>query len=368
MKSRKSTLLGTGSSSFLFSLVVAFATNSHAATITWDGGPAATGVDIGTGENWAGDVLPSVATPDTAQWNGSPTGALSLVYSNAVFSGVAGNVGMNLELTAAQTDSVSIDSGLNIASARINNITLAAGAGALTLGNGTDAFNITLGGGASTQTFTNNATNTATISSDVVFGLGGGGNHVLNFTGSGDWSVASNLAFASGGQAALYKTGAGTLTLSGGGALKEGPTVHALTGVTAVLKEGATVINGGTYTNNITTNNGEFVVGGLDTVGTNTSLTVNNAAILNGIDWLSVGKGNGTGATTSNLTLNNTALISAANLSLGWNNNNVAATPAGTVTLNDSATLAVTTTSHIAESAGANFSLKLNGASAATLA
>ena len=369
MKSRKPTLLGNGSSSFLFSLVVAAAANApaFAATVIWDGGPAATGTDIGTAENWAGDALPNVATPDTAQWNGSPAGALSLVYSNALLAGAAGNAGLNLELTAAQTDAVSIDSGSNTGAIRINNITLAAGAGAFTLGNGADAFNITLGGAASTQTFTNSSSNAATISSDTVLGLGGGGNHVLNFAGSGDWSVASNLAFASGGNGMIYKTGTGTLTLSGGGAFKEGATVLGNAGSSATFKEGATIINGGTYTNNITTNNGELVVGGLDTVGTNTSLTVNNASVLNGIDWLSVGKGNGTGATTNNLTLNNTASISSVNMSLGWNNNSTS-TPAGTVTLNDSASLTVTTLSHVAESAGSNFSLKLNGASTATLA
>jgi hypothetical protein len=207
MKSRKPTLLGNGSSSFLFSLVVAAAANApaFAATVIWDGGPAATGTDIGTAENWAGDVLPNVATPDTAQWNGSPAGALSLVYSNALFGGAAGNAGLNLELTAAQIDAVSIDSGSNVSPIRLNNITLAAGAGAFTLGNGADTFNITLGGGASTQTFTNSSSNTATISSDAVFGLGGGGNHVLNFAGSGNWSVASNLAFALGGNGTIYK-------------------------------------------------------------------------------------------------------------------------------------------------------------------
>jgi autotransporter-associated beta strand protein len=371
MKSRKPLLLGNGSPSFLIPLVVAFAAGKSAfaatATLSWDGGPAATGTDIGVAANWTTDVLPSPAGPDIAQWNGTVAGALSLVYSDASLAGAAGNTGISLELTAAQTSAVSIDSGANTSALRINNITLAAGAGALTLGNGADTFNLTLGGGASTQTFTNSSSSLATISSDAIFGLGGGGNHVLNFTGSGNWSVASNLAFASGGQGTIYKTGTGTLTLSGGGALKEGASVLGNTGASATFKEGATIINGGTYTNNITTNNGELVVGGLDTVGTNTSLTVNNASVLNGIDWLSVGKGNGTGATTSNLTLNNTASITAVNMSLGWNNNSTS-TPAGTVTLNDSTSLTVSATSHIAESAGANFSLKLNGASTVTLA
>jgi autotransporter-associated beta strand protein len=359
-----------GPSSFLASLVITATAAAPAlaatATVTWDGGPSATGTDLGVAANWSSDVLPSPAGPDIAQWNGTVAGALSLVYSDASLAGVAGNAGLTLELTTAQTGAVNLDSGVNTSALRINNITIGTDAGALTLGNSADTFNLTLGGAASTQTFTNNSTNAATISSDAILSLGGGGNHVLNFTGSGNWSVASNLAFASGGNGTIYKTGTGTLTLSGGGALKEGATVLGNAGASATFKEGATIINGGTYTNNITTNNGELVVGGLDTVGTNTSLTVNNASVLNGIDWLSVGKGNGTGATTNNLTLNNTASISAVNMSLGWNNNSTS-TPAGTVTLNDSATLTVNTTAYISESAGANFALKLNGTSTATL-
>ncbi|MEK7951433.1 beta strand repeat-containing protein [Luteolibacter soli] len=370
MKSRRPTLLGNGSSPFLISLVAAMTAGhpAYAATVIWDGGPATTGTDIGTAENWTGDVLPSAATPDTAQWNGTPAGPLSLVYSNALLAGVAGNTGLNLDITAAQTSAVSLDSGSNTSSLRINNINLAAGSGSLTLGNGTDTFAITLGGAASTQTFTNASSNTVTVNSDVVFGLGGGGNHLLNFTGSGNWSVASNLAFAAGGQAALYKTGTGTLTLSGGAAFKEGATVNGAAIFGAVLKEGTTIFNGGTYTNNITTNNGEFVVGGLDTVGTNTQVTLNNATILNGIDWVSIGRGNGTGATTSNLTLNNTSSITPVNMSLGFNGGNAACTPKGTLTLNDASVLTVSTTSNIAESAGSNFTIQTNGTSALTLA
>lgn len=358
MKPRKSFLLPNGSSSFLASLMVA--SPAFAATIIWDGGSPTNATDLSTALNWSGDVAPNVATPDTAQWNGGLAGDLNLVYSDGSFAGVAGNGGINLELTTTQTGKVGLDSGSNATALRLNNITIAAGAGALTLGNGSDAFTLTLGGGASTQTFTNNSSNTAVISSDVVAGLGGGGNHLLNFTGSGNWSVASNLAFAAGGQAALYKTGAGTLTLSGGAALKEGATVNGAATFSAVLKEGLTVINAGTYTNNITTNNGEFVVGGTDAVGTNTKLEVNNASILNGIDWLSIGRGNGTGATTSDVTLNNTASITAANMSGGFNGGNAATAPKGTITLNGTSSISVANTVNIAESANSNISLIIN--------
>lgn len=367
MKSKKPTLLSNGPSSFLASLVMtvtagvpAFAATS---TILWDGGPTATGTDLGGAANWSGDVLPSVANPDIAQWNGTVAGPLSLVYSDNSFAGAAGNAGVDLELAATQTSAVSLDSGSNTGTFRLNNITIAAGAGAFALGDGAGTFNLTLGGGASTHTLANSSTNAATFNSDAVAGLGGGGNHLLNFTGSGNWSVASNLAFASGGQAVLYKTGAGTLTLSGGGAFKEGASVNGGTVFSAVLKEGVTVLNGGTYTNNITTNNGEFVVGGLDTLGTNTRLEMNNASVLNGIDWLSIGRGNGTGATSSEVTLNNSASIATVNMSGGYNGANTSTAPKSVITLNHSSSITVANTVNIAESANSNVTLELNGTS-----
>lgn len=357
MKPRKPSILTNGPSSFIASLMVA--SPAFAATVIWDGGPAGTGTDLGA-VNWAGDVLPNVATPDTAQWNGSPAGALSLSYTDAALAGAAGNGGVNLELTAAQTGAVSLDSGVNTSVLRLNNITIAAGAGAFSLGNGTDTFNLTLGGAASTQTFTNNSSNAASIGSDAVAALGGGGNHLINFTGTGNWAVASNLAFAAGGQASLYKTGAGTLTLTGGGAFKEGATVNGAAIFSAVLKEGVTIINGGTYTHNITTNNGELVVGGLDTVGTNTRLEMNNASAFTGVDWLSIGRGNGTGATSSDLTLNNSASITATNMSGGFNGGGATTAPKGTITLNGSSAITVSNTINLAESPNSNISLVIN--------
>ena len=365
MKSKKTPhlLSMNGTSSFIASLVITGAP-AFAATSVWDGGVAGTGTDIGVGTNWSPDGLPSAATPDTAQWNGSVAGTLALLYNDASLAGAIGNAGINLDLTAAQTGAVSIDSGSNTGVLRINNITIAADAGAFTLGNGFDTFNLTLGGGTSTQTFTNNSVNTATISSDAILALGGGGNHLLHFTGAGNWSVSSNLAFTAGGLGSIYKTGAGTLTLSGGGAFKEGATVNGGAIFSAVFKEGSTIINGGTYTNN-GANNGELVVGGLDTTGTNTSVTINNASILNGIDYLSIGRGNGTGTTTSSLTLNNTASLTTANTSLGYNGNNGTTAPKGSITLNNSAALTIGTNGafNLGESAGSHMTITLNGSS-----
>lgn len=352
---------------YAFIAFTAFTISSAtAADVVWDANSDADGGDGVTFDsslNWSTNALPSVVVPDNAVFDGTVSGPLSLNYTG-LMNGATPNPGIGLSLTGTQTAAVTVDSGANATALRLGSITVAAGAGALTLGNGADAFNITLGGAAATHAFANNSTNAASFASDTVLNLGGGGNHLLSFSGAGNWAAASNLAFAAGGQAALFKTGAGTLTLSGGGAFKEGAAVNGGTFYSAVLKEGTTIFNGGTYTNNITTNNGEFVVGGLDAVGTNTSMQVNNAAVLNGIEWLSVGRGNGVGTTNSDITLNNSGSISAVNMSAGFNGGNATTAPKGSITLNGTSTLNVANTINLAESANSNFSLTLNGTSA----
>ncbi|MEK7951172.1 beta strand repeat-containing protein [Luteolibacter soli] len=197
---------------------------ASAANITWDGGVGGTGTDFGTAVNWNGDVLPSVSTPDTAQFTGAVSGALNLAYSNTAFAGAAGNTGINLELTSTQLDAVSIDSGSNTGSLRMNNLTIGSGAGAFSLGNGANTFNITLGGaGGQTHTWTNNSANGVTVGSDVVFGLGGGGSHTLALAGSGNFTFSNamgSLALAttkSGtGTAVMSSVGTGAITAAGG--------------------------------------------------------------------------------------------------------------------------------------------------------
>lgn len=151
------------------------------------------------------------------QWDGTVSGALALNYADGAFAGAAGNPGLDLSLTAGQTSSLNIDSGLNTLSFRMNNLAVAAGAGAFSLGNSANTFNITLGGNAGeTHTWTNDSASPVTLGSDVVFGLGGGGTHTLVLGGSGGWSV-NKIGAASGALALnVRKTGAGTLSLTNG--------------------------------------------------------------------------------------------------------------------------------------------------------
>lgn len=125
----------------------AIVSTAYSATVTWDG---ETDNELGLAANWLGDVLPSAAG-DTALWDGTQSGALSLAYAAGTLGGSPGNTGLNLEVAATQTDSIAIDGTLT-AGLRVNGVLIADGSGPFALGN-SDAtggnFNITLGGVAS---------------------------------------------------------------------------------------------------------------------------------------------------------------------------------------------------------------------------
>ena len=55
--------------------------SAPAAVVVWN---AASPADIGTAANWTGGVLPSAAAPDLAQWNNTPSGPLSLTYTDGL--------------------------------------------------------------------------------------------------------------------------------------------------------------------------------------------------------------------------------------------------------------------------------------------
>ena len=199
MKTR--TILSTGITRLLFLAVLGAAPSAWSVTRGWDGDASTN--DLGTAANWTGNGLPSPATPDVMQWNGAITGPLALTYTTTSFAGAAGNAGLSLDITAGQIDSVNLDSG-NTNAFRMNGITITAGGGAFSMGNGAGNFNITLGGaGGQTHPWTNSSSNAATFASEVVFTLGGGGAHTLSLSGTGGW-VFNNPV----GQ------GAGTLTMT----------------------------------------------------------------------------------------------------------------------------------------------------------
>ena len=227
--------------------LVASSASLFAASATWDGG-AGTNV-INTNANWTGDLAPS-ANNDIATWDGTAAGNLSLVW-NANFGPTSGNTGgVSINIAATNTGSLSLDA--TAGNFGLGNITIAAGAGAFTLGDGSGTATVVLRAPTTTAAFTNNSSNTATFRSDVAILNGGGpGGRLVTFGGSGNWAVEGSFysaGFTSSGTASLVKSGAGTLTLSaanvhGGGTTVSGGTLAVTHG--SALGTGNVTLSGG---------------------------------------------------------------------------------------------------------------------------
>ncbi len=176
---------------------------------TWDGGPLGTGSNISFNANWDNDTLPTSTSSisDTARWNGSPAGNLSLTVSGN-FGGGAGMHGVFFDVTSNQTGNLSI-TGESII--RVRDITIASGAGAVSLPT------VQIGGIGSntTHTITNNSENGLTINELL---RSTGGTRGLTITGSGDLTInqAINNANVGDNNFNTTKTGSGTLFLNGG--------------------------------------------------------------------------------------------------------------------------------------------------------
>lgn len=215
--------------------LLASATAFGQTTLTWTGADANDPTELGDATNWSGNVLPSPGAGDLGQWNGSVAGNLSLGYTSGL-AGSAGNLGINLLLTAAQTGNLSIDS-TSLTGLRVNNITNNSAAAALTLGSqsGSYSFEVLLGGSAGqTSTWINNSSATATINNDVGISLGGGGTHPLILGGTGNWAWNGYLGSYNASLFNISMNSPGVLTLNDTGApFPSGPA-------------GTTTINAGT--------------------------------------------------------------------------------------------------------------------------
>ncbi|MBX3433253.1 MAG: autotransporter-associated beta strand repeat-containing protein [Pirellulales bacterium] len=218
---------------------------AQAASATWDGGASTN--ELTTGTNWNPDAVPG-SNGDTATWDGTQAGDLSLVWS-ANFGPTSGNSGgVHLSLAATQTDSVTLDATSSSVNFGLGNITIASGAGAFSFGDGAGTTNITLRT-SSSSTFTNNSSNTATFASDVLIGNGNAVNgRNMTFAGSGDWAV--NASFAGGfgnlGAATITKNGGGTLTIASSLGHGGATTVNnGALNVTGSLTSSAVTVNSG---------------------------------------------------------------------------------------------------------------------------
>ena len=190
---------------------------AQAAPQTWDGG-AGTNV-LNSAANWTNDALPTAAG-DTATWDGTVPGDLSLVW-NANFGPTSGNAGgVNINVAATNTGALQLDRDAAVSTGAfgVGDITINSGAGAFTFGDGSGTAPVIIRDPSTV--FTNDSSNTATIETDVAFANGGGpGNRNITFAGSGNWlvkgSVVPATGFTSNGSAFITKNGAGTLTLQG---------------------------------------------------------------------------------------------------------------------------------------------------------
>lgn len=196
------------------------ATTQAQTTRTWDGGGVG-GTVMDTAVNWSGDAVPTGAAPgDTAQWDGTVPGDLSLTYATAAgTSPLATGNGIHINILGSQTGALTINQSSTTNALRLQNITIASGAGAFTLGGDGTTNAATFGaGGVDVFTWTNNSSNTATISSDVFFAFGGGDNdNTLTLTGSGNWLFNGHFGGSPPGTGSMLsttKSGSGTMTIT----------------------------------------------------------------------------------------------------------------------------------------------------------
>lgn len=262
-------------------------------TRTWDGGGVpATNMDLPA--NWSGDALPSGAGPDTAQWDGTVPGALSLTYTAAGTGAPFGaGTGIFINILGTQTDSLTINEASGTAGIRIRDLTVASGAGALTFGGvaGTDYLNL---GSTSVvnHLWTNNSSNPVTFSSDVVFGAGNAITHALTLTGTGNWNVNGSLIKVAQGTINVIKDGSGTMNLGTVNSLGNATftinagTLENTTGAALPTVNTTQVWNGdfafsngaSTALNDLSLGTGAYNLG--TAAGTSRTITTNGAALL----------------------------------------------------------------------------------------
>ena len=336
-------------------LAVAIATvagltvTAHAAVYSFDGGPTATGTELGTAANWTLDTIPNGATNDTLQFDGILPGNLTLTY-NVGQANLAAATGVLVNVTAAHTGTLRLDSTLTANVLRLgpgNTINVDSGAGAVTFGDGVGTFNVTLAQVASALTFTNNSAGPLTFNSDVRFGNGFVADHSVTLAGSGNFVFNNNLAPTNGGLNPIIKTGSGTLTLAGntptGSALTLAAGTTNLTGthlITAATSPGLVV---GTTAGSSTALNvtgtlstvgetwlGSSSVAGQDAFG---SMTVSGGTVTSG-SYLALGRSTASGGTARGqlIVTGGSLTVSTNQLTIGALNNVAASTSVATLT------------------------------------
>lgn len=308
------------------------APSARAASQTWDGGLDGLGTTLQTATNWGTDAAApgSTETATFADLNGT-SGNLVLTYDNT-FTG--GTNGVSFSVLGTHTGTIAIDPGANTTSLRFKDITLAAGAGSLTFGNGdANLTNMTFGSGNAGYTsnaLTNNSAGTTiTFRSDVRFANGGANSstvRTVTFDGVGNFQFDNvfkpSQTNAQGGFA-LVKKGTGNLVLNANNTGNNTGTTSPQTGLQSIVVEQGSVLAGATgalggggstagtgiVTLGLTGSNNASI---LNTGAFTQANTINLAASNTGTLTLGGAHTTGTSAYTGNITLNSNVVLSAA--------------------------------------------------------
>jgi len=217
-------------------------------TYTWTG--AGDGTNLANPANWSPVGLPagcSGFTQDTAQWDGVTKSNLFLTYGSTSFpcSGY-GSLGINLVLTANQTNAVQIISPVfasaNLAVFGIANNSASA---AFILGDGTaNILNFSMRPAGTVHSWVNNSAAPVTINPSVGWQAGGGAAYSLDFGGTGDW-IVNNYLNGSGTVTSILKDGSGTMTWTAAGSAGYGSISPVnLNDGTLILKSAGLLANG----------------------------------------------------------------------------------------------------------------------------
>ena len=193
-----------------------------------------------------------------------PNGPNLITYSTVSLPNTGfGSIGINLNVTAHQTNSVQIISTAAIsADVGINAITNNSPNAALILGDSTaNQLVVAARPAGAIHNFVNNSTNAAVINASARWVAGGGNAFTMGFGGPGNWMVNNYLR--SDSTTSILKDGSGTMTWTAAGFLLSGPIGPVnIDGGTVILKSPGllpTYATGVPPGNNTITNNGTLI-------------------------------------------------------------------------------------------------------------